>query len=390
MTDVLAKIKASTTKIEDELSFLNHWQMFFDHPESQLSQLTLDGPFAGHLQAFTTGVKFRTRYHHLIQPPKSSAPKLRLFAASGQRVVETARYFALGFLGMQSNEASELVVIPEGPSQGGNTLAGADSCVAYRNDSKNGHEYGDAMMRKFRATYLKPVAARIKRQLMSGRHGKVDFTDDEVFAMQEMCGFETVARGKSPWCDVFTTEEWEAFEYARDLLHYYRSGPGNPWGSAMGSLWVNATGKLLAKTGATNDPLPDPFYFSWTHDTDLVAILSTLHLFRDGPLGKLPASHLEEGRNWRMSTVVPMGGRVVFERLVCNTDTNQNSKGIFIRLNVNDGIVAIPGCATGPGLTCPLKAFLGMLDEKLVEAGNFAELCEIDPNAPKHIDFLHQ
>lgn len=42
--------------------------------------------------------------------------------------------------------------------------------------------------------------------------------------MQEMCGFEITVRGKSKWCDVFTHEEWLEFEYARDVIHYYRAG----------------------------------------------------------------------------------------------------------------------------------------------------------------------
>ncbi len=65
--------------------------------------------------------------------------------------------------------------------------------------------------------------------------------------MQEMCGFETLARGSSPWCDVFTHEDWLNFEYARDVIHYYRAGPGNRFGAPMGWLWLNATASLLEK-----------------------------------------------------------------------------------------------------------------------------------------------
>ena len=63
--------------------------------------------------------------------------------------------------------------------------------------------------------------------------------------MQEMCGFETLVRGSSPWCDVFSHEDWRNFEYARDVIHYYRAGSGNPFGAVMGWLWLNATANLL-------------------------------------------------------------------------------------------------------------------------------------------------
>ena len=217
------------------------------------------------------------------------------------------------------------------------------------------------------------------------------FTDDEVYAMQEMCGFETIARGKSPWCDVFSREEWESFEYARDLMHFYRTGPGNIYSKTLGALWLNATGQIIAEGGLDTEGvnLP-PFYFSFTHDSDVVTILSTLGLFSDGPNTKLPNGRVEKNRSWRMSQVVPMGGRIVFERLSCSLDDTPNSKGIFIRLNINDGIIAIPGCAQGPGLSCPLKYFLSMLDEKLAEAGNFVEWCGLPEGSPGHITFLHQ
>jgi acid phosphatase len=72
--------------------------------------------------------------------------------------------------------------------------------------------------------------------------------------MQLLCGFETIAKGSSPWCDVFTKDEWEGFEYARDIIHYYRAGPGNPYSASMGWLWLNVTANLL-REGPSSGPL---------------------------------------------------------------------------------------------------------------------------------------
>ena len=63
--------------------------------------------------------------------------------------------------------------------------------------------------------------------------------------MQEYCAFETLIKGDSKWCDVFTRVEWESFEYARDLLHYYRAGAGNPFAAPGGMLWPKATAELM-------------------------------------------------------------------------------------------------------------------------------------------------
>ena len=75
--------------------------------------------------------------------------------------------------------------------------------------------------------------------------------------MQQLCGFEILVRGRSPWCDVFTAAEWSAYEYARDVLHFYRSGPGNKYATVMGTLWLNATARLLE-----HGPSAGPFFFS--------------------------------------------------------------------------------------------------------------------------------
>lgn len=63
--------------------------------------------------------------------------------------------------------------------------------------------------------------------------------------------------GKSKWCDVFQQDEWLSFEYARDLLHYYRAGPGNPYAKSMGMIWLEATANLLQQ-----GPDVGPLYLS--------------------------------------------------------------------------------------------------------------------------------
>lgn len=109
------------------------------------------------------------------------------------------------------------------------------------------------MLLQYRATYLPAIAARLEADAPG-----LNFTDSEVYSMQEMCGFEMIVRGVSPWCAVFKHHEWRAFEYARDVIHYYRAGPGNKYARAMGWLWLNATAHLLAEGPRAAGPL----YFS--------------------------------------------------------------------------------------------------------------------------------
>jgi len=286
------------------------------------------------------------------------------------------------------------VIIPETSDLGADTLTPGDTCLDYANNiDDRGHDYGARQLAVFRSTYLPVIAHRFLED-----NPELPFTDDEVYAMQEICGFETIAKGSSPWCDAFSHKEWESFEYARDLLHYYRSGPGNPYGAAMGWLWLNAAANLLRPGSEAGE-----LFFSFVHDGDIVPMLAALDIFPQEP--ELPTSHVLHNRTWRTSDVVPMGGRVIFERLVCaapracwdngpmypnHVYCEEREDEVYVRVNVNDGIVAVPGCDDGPGGSCGLGQFLGKVEMRGEQVGDFGRVCGLAEEAPKAITFLHQ
>ena len=98
------------------------------------------------------------------------------------------------------------------------------------------------MLSRFHEAYIPAIAERLRSK---EQNPNIKFSNVDIFSMQEMCGFETIVRGSSPWCDVFSEDDWDAFEYARDVIHYYRAGPGTPYAGTMGWLWLNATTHLL-------------------------------------------------------------------------------------------------------------------------------------------------
>lgn len=219
---------------------MNNWTYFTDNPSKDFEQLTTTGPYAGTLEAFTTGVRFRTRYEHLL--PKDS--RTRFWASDSHRVIQTARYFSSGLFGLdwEKDGIAELEVIPETPDRRADTLTPGDTCLRYVDDVEEGHDKGVHMLSKFHEAYIPAIAERLGSR---EQNPDIRFSNLEIFSMQEMCGFEIMVRGSSPWCDVFLEEDWDNFEYARDLIHYYRAGPGNPYAGAMGWLWLNATTALL-------------------------------------------------------------------------------------------------------------------------------------------------
>ncbi len=237
--EFLKRAKSIDVPFNGSLEFLNDWIYFTDNPERDFGQLTHTGPYAGTLSAFTAGVRLRTRYGDLL-PTNCTT---RFWASDSERVIESARYFASGFFGLdwESRGKAELEIIPETFERGADTLTPGDTCLKYLEDTIHGHGNGNTMLARFQDVYAPAIAQR----LISENPALGRLLSTEVYGMQEMCGFETMVRGSSPWCDVFTEEDWHHFEYARDIKHYYGSGLGNPYGGAMGWLWLNATATLL-------------------------------------------------------------------------------------------------------------------------------------------------
>jgi acid phosphatase len=102
------------------------------------------------------------------------------------------------------------------------------------------------------------------------------------------------------------------------------------------------------------------------------------------PENHLPVTHIPHDRPWRKSQVSPMGGRIIFEVLSCS----ENAK--YVRININDGITALPGCSSGPGSSCPLDEFKALITRRGSEFGEFSEVCGLGSEAGEGITFLHQ
>lgn len=249
MLELFERIQQANVTLRGDLAFANDWEFFSDVPVEQFENLVSTGPYAGTLEAFASGVKLRTRYKHLLDEA-IGAGTVSFWSSDSKRVMDTARYFGVGFFGIRWEDQATLHIIPESPDQGADTLTPGRTCSNYRNDvDRYGHQYGYRMMDMIRSTYEPAIVRRLAKQ-----NPDLEFAEGEIFIMQCLCGFETIVKGSSHWCKVFTEEEWESFEYARDVIHFYRAGPGNPYSASMGWLWLNATANLL-KEGDSAGPL---------------------------------------------------------------------------------------------------------------------------------------
>ena len=145
-----------------------------------------------------------------------------------------------------------------------------------------------------------------------------------------------------------------------------------------------------------SDPFHIPFEDSdscWcsVHDGDIAPMLAALDILKDRKHDPdLPATCVVADRVWRTSPVLPMGGRITMERLTCPSPSSSgDNDNIFVRVNINDGIVPLPYCKSGPGESCPLRHFVNHVQRRGTEVGEFGDVCGLEGDAG-HITFLHQ
>ncbi len=342
---------------------------------------------------------------------------MSFWSASSPRDVETAAYFAGGLFGRYWSEAipeileptARLHIIPELPSRGGNTLTPSDSCLNYLSNKTHGHDLGYAKLAEWQAVLSRPICARLSAENPDLQ--PPDFSPVEIYSMMELCGFEILVRGSSPWCSLFSREEWEDFEYARDVLHFYRAGPGNMYAGVMGGLWLDAIAELLVQDSKESSDVGSgggtgEVYASFVHDGDIVPVLAALGIFDEEDAEQvLPTDHVKRNRRWRTSDLVPMAGRLVIERLNCRTPHGWRYRDV--RLFINDGWVgwAVDGggrASTGEEKRRRTKTdrvfvpqvevgrFREMVRRKKEEFGSFTEVCGLAEGVEERIGFLHQ
>ena len=181
-----------------------------------------------------------------------------------------------------------------------NPLAPWPNCPNSKNQIS---ELGPEAQTNWTQVYLKDAVKRLQKDI---KGVQLDVAD--VFAMQQLCAYETIALGYSAFCGLFTEEEWLGFEYSNgaslsllyatkryeilmrnahdtDLSFWYGNGPGQPSAAAQS---VGYAQELIARlmqtpltnftattTNATLDssnvtfPLNQPIYVDATHDTVL-------------------------------------------------------------------------------------------------------------------------
>ncbi|KAI0719060.1 phosphoglycerate mutase-like protein [Cerioporus squamosus] len=245
-----------------------------------------------------------------------------------------------------------------------NTLAPYKTCPNASDRTKS--DRGVAYVKEWAEIYLKDAVFRLRPQMQG-----YELTTEDVYTLQQMCAYETVAIGYSKFCELFTEEEWKGFNYAMDLYFWYGSAFGAPLGRVQGIGYVqelvarlthtpipvhNSSTNATLDDNATTFPLGQSLYVDATHEVVVLNVITALNLTNFAEGGPLPADHIPEHRAFKSSHLAPFATNVQFQLLSCSSTPDPQ-----IRIIINDGVVpltGIRGCPADADGKCPLPTFV--------------------------------
>lgn len=336
------KLTNYTGTFNDSLSFLNENYEFFVQDQNNFEEETtlknsLDplNPYTGEMDAKRHAREFLNQYEDLI----ADTPDFAMFTSNSKRCHDTAQFFIDG-LGGDYNVS--LQIIDESPASGVNTLTPRYGCPNF-NESEN-----DAYLNTYSDDYLSGIAKRLNKQ-----NSGLNLTSTDATNLFTWCAYELNVRGYSYMCDVFTNEELIYYSYADDLDSYYEDGNGNSLGLTVGSVLFNSSVQLLKQSEELNQKA----WLSFTHDTDIVNYMAAVGLFDDG--NKLNTSFVPfRDHTYHKSWIVPQGARIYLQQFSCSNET-------YVRYVVNDVVIPIESCQSGPDFSCPSEKFYEYADSRI-------------------------
>ncbi|PYH78404.1 3-phytase B [Aspergillus uvarum CBS 121591] len=371
---VNSTVQASNSSIaRGDLDFLRgNWTYYV--PSDCYEAETFTGPYAGLAEAYTHGQQYRARYGHLWDGSSGSSSStqttLPLFAAEFQRIIDTARRFGEGFLGMQNySTLAALNLISESSSRGADSLT--PSC---HQDDGPARDKCDAY--PYHLPQFDAAAERLNAQYKG-----LNLSWEDVVTLMTMTAYELNTRSESEWIDVFTTDEWVSFSYIWDVNFYYCAGPGNKYMRAVGANYLNASLALLQQGPSSAGPL----FFNFAHDSNISPIIAALDIAT--PPQPLPTDRVafDLQQHWRITDIIPMGGRLTIERLNCSGSGSAalGPAGIYLRLVLNEAVVPLRTCQDGPGYSCSLDRYAEFVGGLPV----FATECAVPADEPQFLGF---
>lgn len=357
----IQKVHANAKAYPGKYAFLEEYKYSLG-----ADQLTL----FGEQEMINSGAQYYQRYEKLAS---RVIPFIR--TASEARVVESAQNWTQGFhtaklsdgLNIRGDSAYPYPMVVISEADGSNNTLNHGLCTEFEEGPIS------SIASNAQSTWAKVFITPIQSRLNSDLQG-ANLTATETVYMMDMCPFNTVASPSgaiSPFCGLFTEQEWHQYNYYQTLNKYYGYGNGNPLGPTQG---VGFTNELIARM--TNRPVEDEtstnhtlnddpatfalrrqLYADFSHDNDMTAIFSAIGLYNETrPLSNTTLTEAPQAGGYSSAWSVPFAARAYFEKMQC-----AGSREELVRVIVNDRVLPLAQCGGDKLGRCKLSRFVDSL-----------------------------
>lgn len=341
-SDLIAGIKTNATSLKGKYAFIDNYT--YTLGENDLTEF-------GKRQLVDSGMKFYRRYKDLA---RTIVPFMR--SSGSERVVASAEKFIEGFQhakgwdsSARHNQTIPVISVVMGEGEQFNNTLDHGSCPKFE-DSTLGLT--------IKQNYTDVFAPAIRERLEADIPG-ITLSNTDVTYLMDICAFDTVARTPqaselSPFCNLFTNDEWPNYNYLLSLEKYYSYGAGNPLGPAQGIGYTNELIARLTQTpvhdhtssNKTLDSNPDTFplhtslYADFSHDNAMTSIFFAMGLYHMSPPPSLhEVESAPEMDGYSAAWGVPFAARAYVEMMQCEAQREP-----LVRVLVNDRVVPLRGC----------------------------------------------
>lgn len=309
----------------------------------------------GENEMIDLGERYQARFPSLM-PEEYSNKTYKFRFTSTQRTEESARHFAVGLFGWRN---SKNVLYPE-PIYRDQVLRFYKACPRWRKEVDNNLNTTLEKTKFLNSTIVRDMLKNIKNRIGYN----VDY--ETAHLMYIICAFETALNHStiSPWCKIFSLNDFKVFEYVEDLEFYWTDG----YGYSLTYEQACPALKDMFDFFESKDELKTTAYF--THSGTILKLLALLGVAKDAH----PLTHntftleKEDERAWRSSMIDAFASNIAFVLYDCEFH------GPSILFMLQERPLYLPGCPKG--IPCPIS----IMKEKYPnndEECKFNDMCDI-------------
>ncbi|XP_043254544.1 multiple inositol polyphosphate phosphatase 1 [Colletes gigas] len=342
--------KNKTSLMADDAVLLADWKITFT--KDNIMKLAEEGEN----EMIDLGERYQSRFPTLM-PDDYNNETYRFKYTATQRTKESARNFATGLFGRYS---SHKVWYPEAEDKDP-VLRFYKRCHRWLVEV---HQNQSAQIERER--FLKSEIFTKMLQDVSKHIGhRIDY--ETAYLMHMICGFETAWQPstESPWCRMFSLNDFKVLEYAEDLRKYWIDGYGHKLTYEQA---CSALRDMFTFVASADGPLVSAYF---THSGTILKLLALLGVAKDDQhLMHDLFSLYGDDRAWKTGIIDTFASNIAFVLYNC-------SSGPSILSMHQERPLYLPGCPLN--VPCPLSIMKALYPDHEVEC-QFDAMCNIEEN----------